>query len=256
LAAEQATLSLTKLAGTACCGAAPQAGYIQQQQQQQRTQDQPHQSAYANSYQQHAIAAYMSASQGQYGSAWASAGAFPYFYPGAQQYAMPYQVPYQSMGPNTGNISTIPASQQSPAGQDTFRGGGADGDEARAVKKPRLIWTEALHRRFLESVGRCGGVERAQPKAIMKEMCVNGLTRENVASHLQKYRGRLKKDPDEEDDEHDENHAGDDDHDDATIKRNRTDNYAVMDAVMKSETKKGDVDVETVVDTAERHCIN
>lgn len=50
-------------------------------------------------------------------------------------------------------------------------GGASDGedeDEARAVKKPRLIWTNALHKRFLEAVVKCGGVERALPKAIMK----------------------------------------------------------------------------------------
>jgi SHAQKYF class myb-like DNA-binding protein len=68
-----------------------------------------------------------------------------------------------------------------------------DGDDARAVKRPRLIWTQALHRRFLESVEKCGGLDHAHPKAIMKEMDVNGLTRENVASHMQKYRMRLKK---------------------------------------------------------------
>lgn len=70
---------------------------------------------------------------------------------------------------------------------------GEEGDEARAVKRPRLIWTQALHKRFLEAVGKCGGVGRALPKAIMKEMGVNGLTRENVASHLQKYRQRQQK---------------------------------------------------------------
>lgn len=68
-----------------------------------------------------------------------------------------------------------------------------DGDEARAVKRPRLIWTQALHRRFLESVEKCGGLDHAHPKAIMKEMGVNGLTRENVASHMHNYRMRLKK---------------------------------------------------------------
>lgn len=93
-----------------------------------------------------------------------------------------------------------------------------------------LIWTDALHRRFLEALEAIGGVDRAPPKAIMKvnacplrgdlavgaeatsesgavclaflwmlagfgrplpapwplqEMGVTGLTRENVASHLQ-----------------------------------------------------------------------
>ena len=36
------------------------------------------------------------------------------------------------------------------------------------------------------------GVDSAAPKQIMKAMRVEGLTRENVASHLQKYRAYLK----------------------------------------------------------------
>jgi len=74
-----------------------------------------------------------------------------------------------------------------------------DDDEARAIKKPRLIWTAALHKRFLLAVDTCGGVDKSLPKAIMKEMGVEGLTRENVASHLQKHRMRLKKGEGEED---------------------------------------------------------
>ena len=79
-------------------------------------------------------------------------------------------------------------------------GGGGDGggiveegEDAHAVKKPRLIWTQALHKRFIESVDKCGGLDHALPKAIMKHMGLGGLTRENVASHLQKYRMRLKR---------------------------------------------------------------
>lgn len=71
--------------------------------------------------------------------------------------------------------------------------GGSEGEDARAVKRPRLIWTQGLHKRFLDSVEKCGGVDKALPKAITKRMGVIGLTRENVASHLQKYRLRLKK---------------------------------------------------------------
>lgn len=45
--------------------------------------------------------------------------------------------------------------------------GGID-DDPCALKKARLIWTPALHRRFLEAVERVGGVEKALPKAVMK----------------------------------------------------------------------------------------
>ena len=81
-------------------------------------------------------------------------------------------------------------------------------DQDHATKRSRLIWTDTLHQRFLEAVERCGGIDHALPKAIMKDMKVEGLTRENVSSHLQKYRLRLKKSErdgggdDEDEDEH------------------------------------------------------
>jgi len=48
-----------------------------------------------------------------------------------------------------------------------------------------------LHRCFVKAVNE-SGVDTAAPKQIMKRMQVEGLTRENVASHLQKYRAYLK----------------------------------------------------------------
>lgn len=63
---------------------------------------------------------------------------------------------------------------------------------ARAVKRPRLVWTPQLHKRFVDVVGHLG-IKNAVPKTIMQLMNVEGLTRENVASHLQKYRLYLKR---------------------------------------------------------------
>lgn len=63
---------------------------------------------------------------------------------------------------------------------------------ARASKRPRLVWTPQLHKRFIEVVAHLG-VKNAVPKTIMQLMNVEGLTRENVASHLQKYRLYLKR---------------------------------------------------------------
>lgn len=54
------------------------------------------------------------------------------------------------------------------------------------------MWTPQLHKRFEEAVIKLG-VEKAVPKTIMQIMNVDGLTRENVASHLQKYRLQLKR---------------------------------------------------------------
>lgn len=59
-------------------------------------------------------------------------------------------------------------------------------------KKPRLIWTAELHARFLNAVNTLG-VKNAVPKTILQLMNVEGMTRENVASHLQKYRLYLKR---------------------------------------------------------------
>uniref|UniRef100_A0A6V7QU25 HTH myb-type domain-containing protein n=1 Tax=Ananas comosus var. bracteatus TaxID=296719 RepID=A0A6V7QU25_ANACO len=72
-------------------------------------------------------------------------------------------------------------------------GGGDDDDHAnRTLKRPRLVWTPQLHKRFVDVVSHLG-IRNAVPKTIMQLMNVEGLTRENVASHLQKYRLYLKR---------------------------------------------------------------
>ncbi|XP_030453021.2 transcription factor MYBC1-like [Syzygium oleosum] len=72
-------------------------------------------------------------------------------------------------------------------------GGGGGGDEpARTLKRPRLVWTPQLHKRFVDAVAHLG-IKNAVPKTIMQLMSVDGLTRENVASHLQKYRLYLRR---------------------------------------------------------------
>ncbi|KAJ0979534.1 hypothetical protein J5N97_015008 [Dioscorea zingiberensis] len=63
---------------------------------------------------------------------------------------------------------------------------------ARTLRRPRLVWTPQLHKRFVDVVAHLG-IKNAVPKTIMQLMNVEGLTRENVASHLQKYRLYLKR---------------------------------------------------------------
>ncbi|XP_031399814.1 transcription factor LUX-like [Punica granatum] len=67
-----------------------------------------------------------------------------------------------------------------------------DDPSARTLKRPRLVWTPQLHKRFVDVVAHLG-IKNAVPKTIMQLMNVEGLTRENVASHLQKYRLYLKR---------------------------------------------------------------
>ncbi|KAF9671960.1 hypothetical protein SADUNF_Sadunf12G0104700 [Salix dunnii] len=61
-----------------------------------------------------------------------------------------------------------------------------------ATKKQKLIWTNALHNRFLQAIHHIG-LDKAVPKRILECMSVRGLSRENIASHLQKYRIFLRK---------------------------------------------------------------
>ncbi|XP_076908429.1 two-component response regulator ARR10-like [Bidens hawaiensis] len=58
--------------------------------------------------------------------------------------------------------------------------------------KHRLRLTQELHKKFVDAVKELGS-EDMVPTKIMELMNVPGLTRLNVASHLQKYRDKLKK---------------------------------------------------------------
>lgn len=59
-------------------------------------------------------------------------------------------------------------------------------------KRRRVQWTPELHERFVQAVAQVG-LQNAVPKIIMQLMDVEHLTRENVASHLQKYREGIRK---------------------------------------------------------------
>ncbi|GAV80865.1 Response_reg domain-containing protein/Myb_DNA-binding domain-containing protein [Cephalotus follicularis] len=54
-------------------------------------------------------------------------------------------------------------------------------------KKMKVDWTPDLHKKFVQAVEQLG-VDQAIPSRILDLMKVEGLTRHNVASHLQKYR--------------------------------------------------------------------
>ncbi|KAG9391116.1 Myb-like DNA-binding domain [Carpediemonas membranifera] len=59
-----------------------------------------------------------------------------------------------------------------------------------AMYKRRITWTPELEERFSRVVIK-HGIKSATPRLILNEMAVEGLTRENVASHLQKFRKRV-----------------------------------------------------------------
>ncbi|CAO2815187.1 unnamed protein product [Amaranthus hypochondriacus] len=66
------------------------------------------------------------------------------------------------------------------------------GQIAARPPKKRLVWTPKLHRKFLDSI-RLLSFNRAVPKKIMQFMNVPGITRSQVASHLQKYKDYLRR---------------------------------------------------------------
>ncbi|KAI7996026.1 Two-component response regulator ORR21 [Camellia lanceoleosa] len=70
--------------------------------------------------------------------------------------------------------------------------GELENDDPSAAKKPRVVWSVELHQQFVSAVNQLG-IDKAVPKRILELMNVPGLTRENVASHLQKFRLYLKR---------------------------------------------------------------
>eukprot|EP00274_Cyanoptyche_gloeocystis_P003244 CAMPEP_0196659248 /NCGR_PEP_ID=MMETSP1086-20130531/33938_1 /TAXON_ID=77921 /ORGANISM="Cyanoptyche gloeocystis , Strain SAG4.97" /LENGTH=427 /DNA_ID=CAMNT_0041993137 /DNA_START=83 /DNA_END=1363 /DNA_ORIENTATION=- len=56
--------------------------------------------------------------------------------------------------------------------------------------KKGIVWTQELHQRFVDAVNTLG-LDQCCPKKILLMMNVQGLTRENVSSHLQKYRVKI-----------------------------------------------------------------
>ncbi|KAJ7517081.1 hypothetical protein O6H91_21G010300 [Diphasiastrum complanatum] len=55
-------------------------------------------------------------------------------------------------------------------------------------RKARRCWSPELHRRFVNALQQLGGPQVATPKQIRELMKVDGLTNDEVKSHLQKYR--------------------------------------------------------------------
>ncbi|KAI5394585.1 Two-component response regulator Orr21, variant 3 [Lathyrus oleraceus] len=59
-----------------------------------------------------------------------------------------------------------------------------ENDDLSTSKKARVVWSVELHQQFVSAVNQLG-LDKAVPKRILELMNVTGLTRENVASHLQ-----------------------------------------------------------------------
>ncbi|KAJ8530092.1 hypothetical protein K7X08_036927 [Anisodus acutangulus] len=65
---------------------------------------------------------------------------------------------------------------------------GSLAQQQSASRKQRRCWSPELHRRFVDALQQLGGSQVATPKQIRELMQVDGLTNDEVKSHLQKYR--------------------------------------------------------------------
>ncbi|GAA0186869.1 winged helix/forkhead transcription factor [Lithospermum erythrorhizon] len=65
-------------------------------------------------------------------------------------------------------------------------------DDTSNLKRQRVVWAAELHQQFVAAVNQIG-IDKAVPKKILELMNVPGLTRENIASHLQKFRLYLRR---------------------------------------------------------------
>ncbi|KAJ9563569.1 hypothetical protein OSB04_008729 [Centaurea solstitialis] len=104
--------------------------------------------------------------------------------------------PEASPAAGISKLSTPAAADPTAAASSTAEtgsgSGGCDGskseDKGQSNRKARRCWSPELHRRFLHALQQLGGAHVATPKQIRELMKVDGLTNDEVKSHLQKYR--------------------------------------------------------------------
>ncbi|XP_008812974.2 two-component response regulator ORR21-like isoform X1 [Phoenix dactylifera] len=93
---------------------------------------------------------------------------------------------------NDGTDGTWKSQKKKRDAKEDEDDGELDNEDPSASKKPRVVWSVELHQQFVSAVNQLG-IDKAVPKRILELMNVPGLTRENVASHLQKFRLYLKR---------------------------------------------------------------
>ncbi|CAD5185877.1 unnamed protein product [Musa acuminata subsp. malaccensis] len=93
--------------------------------------------------------------------------------------------------PASSAATAIPATTDGDGGRDY---GSKEGnrekkeEQLQPHRKARRSWSPELHRCFLHALHQLGGSDVATPKQIRELMKVDGLTIDEVKSHLQKYR--------------------------------------------------------------------
>ncbi|XP_044488799.1 transcription factor HHO3-like [Mangifera indica] len=87
----------------------------------------------------------------------------------------------------------VPMAAASSTAETVSKSGGGGSNkredkDGQSERKQRRCWSPELHRRFLHALQQLGGSHVATPKQIRELMKVDGLTNDEVKSHLQKYR--------------------------------------------------------------------
>ncbi|KAF5958803.1 hypothetical protein HYC85_006028 [Camellia sinensis] len=90
--------------------------------------------------------------------------------------------------PRTGVIEQVQGGSVQTDTQTTTVGTGTTTTTSQTHRKARRCWSPELHRRFVNALQVLGGSQVATPKQIRELMKVDGLTNDEVKSHLQKYR--------------------------------------------------------------------
>ncbi|XP_057449485.1 transcription factor HHO5-like isoform X2 [Lotus japonicus] len=107
------------------------------------------------------------------------------------------------------SFKITPAAQLSHSNSKSGCGGGSSSELSQPQPQPphhllrqnqnprkqRRCWSPELHRRFVDALQQLGGAQEATPKQIRDLMQVEGLTNDEVKSHLQKYRLHVRRFP-------------------------------------------------------------
>ncbi|KAL5226082.1 hypothetical protein ABZP36_012721 [Zizania latifolia] len=105
--------------------------------------------------------------------------------------ATPVPVPDLSLSSPAAPDAPCPCPAAPSAASSAVTDAGAAGAQRHhqpVQRKARRCWSPELHRRFVAALQRLGGPQAATPKQIRELMKVDGLTNDEVKSHLQKYR--------------------------------------------------------------------
>ncbi|CAA2993877.1 transcription factor HHO3-like [Olea europaea subsp. europaea] len=93
------------------------------------------------------------------------------------------------------NRSAAPPAVTTAGANSRAEKGGGSKKEKQSERKARRTWSPELHKRFLQALEQLGGSHVATPKQIREFMKVDGLTNDEVKSHLQKYRLHPRRSP-------------------------------------------------------------